>query len=301
MRQEIEQRIERHRYIIERLKEGDAVRVEDLASKFGCSPSTIQSDLRHLRYLGIELATRRGVIQAKESRRASLIREISFPPEYKEAGISILSYFSRVLEHKYPNIDAAVTITQQGTKVTLKVESGEGELEIIEKALTEYGKVVSGEMAPKDFVQAPFAILELNNRLEIARLELRLKEQAHLAMSSQQNERIISLEGQLKELRAIVGTQLEVFSDLTGMLRHLSSSADLSNSVAKAMDTLQKVILSGHTEDNERLLASSLRTIRDEDPGLFQQIRASISAVGHSIAANLATPWVVSILSSLPK
>ena len=301
MRKEIEDRIERHRYILERLKDGDAVRVSDLAKHFSCSPSTVHSDLRHLRYLGIEIKTRRGIIQPSESKRASLIREISFPPEYKEAGISILSYFSRILEQNYPDIDAGVTITQKGNKVTLKVESDEGELEVIEKALTDYGRVVTGELEPREILSNPIAILELNNRLEIARLELRLKEQAHQAIANQQQERIVSLENQLSEVRAILGTQLESVRDLSQTISHLAKSEVLSSTVKNALNELKSVVVLEHSKTNEAILSRSLETIRTENPSFFGKISASFSSISHSVAANIATPWVVSFINSLPK
>jgi DeoR/GlpR family transcriptional regulator of sugar metabolism len=104
MRNNIEDRTERHRYILERLKEGDALRVSDLAKQFSCSPSTVHSDLSYLRYLGIEIKTRRGIIQPAESRKASILREISFPPQYKEAGISIgFLFYLWIIRYNYSN------------------------------------------------------------------------------------------------------------------------------------------------------------------------------------------------------
>lgn len=44
---------------------------------------------------------------------ATIIREITFPPEYQQAGLAILNYFSAVLADKYPNIPVTVSIKQE--------------------------------------------------------------------------------------------------------------------------------------------------------------------------------------------
>ncbi|MCP4023838.1 MAG: pentapeptide repeat-containing protein, partial [Desulfobacteraceae bacterium] len=72
-------------------------------------------------------------------------RSIEFPPEYKQAGISILNYFSEVLKTKYPDTNATVQIKQDGLKVIMTIDPGDGNKEIIEKALDEYGLVVRGQ------------------------------------------------------------------------------------------------------------------------------------------------------------
>jgi ATP-dependent Lon protease len=151
-------------------------------------------------------------------------------------------------------------------------------LEIIERALSEYGRVVTGELQPKNILNDPVAILELKNRLEIAKLELRLKEQAHFTLVGQQQERIVSLENQLSEVRAILGTQLESVRDLSHTISHLAKSEVIPHTIEKALRELQSVIVLEHSKTNEAILSRTLDTIRVENPGLFGKIRASFSA-----------------------
>src|SRR5262249_18064385 len=79
------------------------------------------------RYLGLETNPSRVILGLlKHSAREDLPaieRAIEFPPEYKQAGIGILSYFSEVLAKKYPNEDIRVSILQAGNKVTLRIET----------------------------------------------------------------------------------------------------------------------------------------------------------------------------------
>jgi len=82
---------------------------------------------------------------------------IEFPAEYKQAGISILNYFSEILHKKYPEATATVDIKQDGLKVTMIVDPVDGKREIIEKMLHEYGLVVTGKMTPEAFTDDRFA------------------------------------------------------------------------------------------------------------------------------------------------
>ena len=52
--------------------------------------------------------------KALTSRASGIKRSITFPPEFKEAGVAILSYFSHVLAVKYPDTNVGVTIEKLG-------------------------------------------------------------------------------------------------------------------------------------------------------------------------------------------
>jgi transcriptional regulator with XRE-family HTH domain len=100
-------------------------------------------------------------------------RSIEFPPEYWEAGTSILSYFSRVLRVKYPSQKIKVRIEQEDLRLRMIIDTPTGEKEKIEKTLEEYGLVVTGKILPESFLSDPFEAMALKNKLEIADLELR--------------------------------------------------------------------------------------------------------------------------------
>lgn len=291
----------RRRYILDHLKEGDSVPITDVSKTFRCTPDTIRRDLRYLRKIGIDVATKRGVISANSLRRASIVREILFPSTYKEAGVSILSYFARILEEKYPNTDATVAITQKGDNVTLKIESDEGELERIEKTLTEYGQVVKGDLPPSKFLPSTAAAVELKDKLEIVQMELRLKEQSFGLLKEAQSQRIQSLEDQASDLRNMIGIQLGTVQDLGRSLSEIAKQNAVSNSVAQAIDTISRLAESAHTKKNEQDLANALLAVKNENESLFSAIKGAILSFSDSVAANLATPWVATVINSLPK
>lgn len=292
---------QRRRYIVERLTAGEAVQLPGVASLFGCSKSSIYADLSFLRKLGLDAYMKRGVIAAQKTRRVNIVREITFPSQYKEAGVAILSYFSRVLEQKCPETAASVSITQQGSKVILRIESDEGEIETVEKALDDYGSVVVGRLPPSQLLPNPIDVIELKNRLEITKMELRLKEETFSLCNAASSQRIESLEAQVSELRTLIGSQLATVRTLSDAISRMATAERVSPSVANAMSIISKLLSAEQTKSNEVELRRAAETIRQADRKLFQRMVSSISIVGQSIAANIATPWVIDILKSLPK
>lgn len=107
----------------------------------------------------------------------AIIRSIEFPPEYCEAGKGILSYFGTVLQQKYPDKKTKVKIEQDGLKVTMIVETEEGDKEEIEKFLDQYGLVVSGELRPDELFENREYVLELKQELAFAKLRLEQKQE----------------------------------------------------------------------------------------------------------------------------
>ncbi|MCP4135413.1 MAG: pentapeptide repeat-containing protein [bacterium] len=102
----------------------------------------------------------------------SITRSIEFPPEYHQAGVSILNYFATVLRKKHPDMKAKVKIEQEGLKVTMIIESLEGKKEIIEKTLDDYNLVLKDAIPVEKFYDNPADVIELKNQLGIARLHV---------------------------------------------------------------------------------------------------------------------------------
>ncbi len=101
-----------------------------------------------------------------------ITRSIEFPPEYHQAGVSILNYFSTVLRKKYPDVKATVQIKQEDLNVTMTIDPIEGEREVIEKALDEYGLVVTGKMLPEQYTNDRLLKIELEGKLNLAKTEI---------------------------------------------------------------------------------------------------------------------------------
>lgn len=101
-----------------------------------------------------------------------IMRSIEFPEEYKQAGSSILNYFSEILRKKYPDTNATVQIKQDNLKIAMIIDPVDGDREIIEKALNDYGLVVTGNMKPEEFTDDKLLIMDLQNQLGLTKLQI---------------------------------------------------------------------------------------------------------------------------------
>jgi hypothetical protein len=134
-------------------------------------------------------------------------RSIEFPPEYWTAGTSILSYFTHILSVKYPNQNIKVKIEQEGLLLRMIIDTSEGQRELIEQTLNEYGMVIAGKLLPESFLNNPFEVMALENKLETMKLELRqseklraLEKEMYSILSDKDRQRIDSLEVKVDQL-----------------------------------------------------------------------------------------------------
>ena len=107
--------------------------------------------------------------QYQDTKEGQIVKSIEFPPEYIQSGISILSFFARVLNKKCPDQKAKISIEQSDLKVKLIIDPLNGDdKEIIEKELTNYGLVIIGEMTPDEYTSDKYLALELKNELRLS-------------------------------------------------------------------------------------------------------------------------------------
>jgi len=132
-------------------------------------------------------------------------RSIEFPAEYKQAGTSILNYFSEILHKKYPEANATVQIKQDGLKVTMIIDPVDGEREIIEKVLNEYGLVVTGKMTPEEFTEDRLLIIELKSELRAARDKIEMQKE----LLQFQNEEIKKKDIQIERFLNIMESAMQ--------------------------------------------------------------------------------------------
>lgn len=176
-----------------------------------------------------ELASR----GSEGSENSTISRSIEFSPEHREAGTSILTYFSHVLKSKYPDISVKVTIEQDNLTLRMIIDTPTGQKEIIEKTLEEYGMVITGKMEPEIFLSDPFEIMALKNKLEIADLELRQMRKLMDFSQCNSQQRIESLEIQVSRFYNIVEKGLQsgntVFGVINKMAEQDKATYDLKN------------------------------------------------------------------------
>ena len=229
-------------------------------------------------------------------------KSIEFDPEYRQAGISILSFFSEVVTSEYADQDVRVGILQEGNTVTLRVETPDGLiLKEIEKTLEKYGLVVMGNAPVESLSNNRDLIRDLKTKLEVTSLELRLRQENHIEHKKQYETRITSLEEQVKQLHSMIGYNLANYESLVGVIKSLVGNEQLIQKIESSLSVINSIVKSEYSEESERSLDKSIKDIENQSPGLVSRLVSSIETIPASVLANLVSPWVQSFFSSFPK
>ncbi len=206
---------------------------------------------------------------------SSIVRTIEFSEAHKQAGISILSYFSSVLKQKQPSIIASIKIEQTDRLVRMIIETPEGSKEVVEKTLENYVEVVTEKRQPEDFFENPIHIIELRHKLEIAKLEIRQKEEI-LRLSEHHRarleERVALLERSVDEHYRSMGTNLSSVIDLTGrMVSRMDGVAAQKGgaSVSHLVDEIKEIVRAGVDHDNINDIKKAILEIKNRDSTVF--------------------------------
>lgn len=173
---------------------------------------------------------------SRDEKNIKIDRCITFEPEYYQAGLSILSYFGTVLRDKYPEQNATVRIEQHDLNVRMVIQSENGNIETIEKALQEYELVLKGETSPEEFAISPLKALELKNQLNLVKFQV-----------ESQKEIIALQNGQILDLKQIVDKALSPISHppmtIINQLHNTQSTViNHKAEISKSNDELEELI-----------------------------------------------------------
>lgn len=233
-----------------------------------------------------ESATRDGGIQ----------RLIEFPAELRQAGISILSYFSEVLKQKYPDLEMAVRIEQFGTLVRMTINSPSGWREFVERDLATYGDVVNGRAAPENLLHGELDILRLRNKLDLARVELEFEKRVNTLTLANSSSRISSLEYQLNQLHGVIAMSLAPREESIGDMAALLAQYSANEVVLQALRLLNSQLSKPSTLADREDVEVAAKTIRDSDPSVLRRVYDIFSSTGTGAAGTLLASWIEALL-----
>ncbi|TDF37408.1 hypothetical protein EYS14_14755 [Alteromonadaceae bacterium M269] len=236
----------------------------------------------------------------------TVYREISFPPEYRHAGITILNNFSSLVRDKYSEENVKILIQQEHNKVVLIIESEQGELkERIEETLHTYGLVLSGEVPIDSLTDDPIKIAELNQQLRIARLQL--ENQKELLSIEQKHNRQLenksaSIEKQYKEMMSLLSDSMKTKDDENTFLRMLveMSASCQSDIASKSLNSLIHIIET-KTEDKGDEVIENMQKLHVDAPDIYERIRNFSESSIAGVTGNSIYAWVLSIINAIPK
>jgi hypothetical protein len=134
-------------------------------------------------------------------------RAIEFPPEFYQAGVTVLSNFGTVLRQKYPDIKAPVRIEQKGNTVRIHIELPNGEVKIIEEALEHYLQIVQDKEPASTLLDNPLQVMMLENKLELVKAELRTTVNAYQLALRFNDDTAVRNEQAVANFQRIIGEQ----------------------------------------------------------------------------------------------
>lgn len=175
-------------------------------------------------------------------------RFIEFPPEYHQAGISILNYFGSVLKKKYPDTKAKIKIEQDDLKVKMIIDPVDGgDREIIEQTLDDYGLVITGQMPPEEFTSDRLLLIELRSELRMAQARVETQKEL-LQDKSAQIDKLLSIVGQAVQSQPNININQEQktsggkMSEKSGDTISITSGRDTVFAKDQAIATINKTI-----------------------------------------------------------
>lgn len=261
---------------------------EEIADKLNISHITIRSHKTLLyKKLGVNnsvsavlTAMDLGLIKWELATKYRIERIIEFKPEYLQSGITILNYFSTVLQQKNPDSKSIVRIEQEGLNVRLLIIPEKGdEIKVIERTLEEYGLVISGKMKMTDFLTDNMQILALENKLEISKLELRF---AHKQLEyERQNHlvRIANIENEVIWLRGQIGNTLSDMKQITmGANCYLRESVRQNfplndKALLKSLDLIENILTKQEKETDIEEIIQALLNVKKKNPAILKFIQ----------------------------
>lgn len=246
-------------------------------------------------------------------------KSIEFRPEHYQAGMGILSYFGEIIKTKHPDSNAKVKIEQDGNTVRLLIFSPNGDKEIIEKTLEEYSLVISNQAPPSSLLKNELEIMALNNKLEMATMEVRHTRDLLVLSQNTKNKQICSLEEEVDHLRTQIGSQL-VHIDKTQVLvskvisgndrlieatinqnnkliDDLIERAWFSNSVTTSLTHIKEVLERGVLDEDEEDIKKCFSTIQNTSPEILPELKEVLKNTMYGVSGNIMFTWLQSIVT----
>ena len=231
----------------------------------------------------------------------SITRGLDFKPQYKQAGISILSYFGRVVEQKYPDDDVKIKIVQEGNKVTLHIETLNGDIDKIEKTLDDYSLVVTGQKKPEEILSDPLQIMELKFQLQSTANTLQMTQQLLEYSKEFGAQRISSLEDEVRYLRKFVGEGMRANAKNQDLLKIVIESNQMDTEVRANLQLIKEKVESGLTENDKQEIVEALKAIQKKDALLLDKVKAFAFSAATGASGNLLASWISALIQNLPK
>lgn len=185
--------------------------------------------------------------------------------------------------------------------VTLVITLPDGSQDTVTQALNDYGLVVTGRMPARELVGDDIKALALQQKLELAQMEVRQTRDLLRLQERYSNGRIESLESEVKNLYALLGREFTSRERLQEGLLNLTkqmASGHIGEQATQLLSALSEAI----SERNDQRTRILLEDIQSADPDLFERLSDFFfQAATTGVIGNYVYDWLKVLWPVLPK
>lgn len=228
-------------------------------------------------------------VQRSENFNPIEVKTIEFKPEFKQAGVQILSYFQETLNQKYPDNNVTVRISQHSNTVTMEIETPEGEIEKYEKALKDYGLVVAGKKEVNEYLPNDLDQLAMEYQIKLISTQLEFSNKL-IAMKDQV---IKQQEYTIEALNTQILTITNQNSTLTHRLVDIIESSSSRSDIIEIFQLLDSFYLS----QGEESLRKELDELKKSNKGLFIKLGEQLDELSEKVILGVVSTKLIQFLT----
>ncbi|MBT1077306.1 PIN domain-containing protein [Geobacter grbiciae] len=230
-----------------------------------------------------------------------ITKSIEFDEDAYQAGVSILGYFSTVVKQKYPNTKVKVKIEQEGTTVRLIIDTPEGDRELIEKTLEDYGLVVVGEMQPAELLSDKIHEMQLRHKLDLAVIEVSYTKQLlAFAQESHKNE-ILHITEEVNLLKEQIRAAFKREDNAKDIIFKIIDNHSIQGEVKDAILKLSDLIGQNVEVKDKEVVLELISIIKSKNGPAFEDIKAYLISSFGGASGNLLSSWLPMLLAAIAK
>lgn len=235
-----------------------------------------------------------------ESDQEHIVRGMELPSTYRMAGLSLLLFFTRLVELEHPHIKVKSITEQKDEWVKLILEVESKHRQTVENLLEHYSQALLRKKALNSVAKSDRALMELKKALDVSALEISLTKGIETEGLEEVSSHIESFGAEVEQLHQNVGRGLSNMSALQHVI--ISLLSEEREAINKALLTLRdRLHLKMSAEDVEEIKAALLM-VREHAPDTFEELRQIINKTSVSGAAgDMLYSWLASLSGVMPK
>jgi len=212
-----------------------------------------------------------GVDLMERSGACTIRRTISIKPKYAHVFVSMLSYFSKIIQDKYPDIPIFLTIQQKCNTIEITIKTPDGKTEIIEETLNDYCLVLRGRKNINDFLHNDRYAENLQRQLDFALSEINHLRELYKLNYSQHDARIRSIEDSSATMHKMINVHASNNGLALTILSRIENFQHNDTDVKSALLSIAES-LRDRQDNFEVAIIEALNNIKNKDKVAFTQI-----------------------------